>query len=164
MLTFGVTWVHPSFFVGSVLLIFLVFCVVLLCVFMFWVPCCDVRCDFRKKPQKKRCSVRLYTQSFVGELMLYFHSFPVVSWFGLFIYLWVFTFPFEDCSEFGNFVNYPYLGYLHLVAYSGVYLILCDVFALFFFVFCILYCQFFCIVHLWLPLRYSLALNLGHFK
>ena len=41
---------HPSsppfFFVGSVLLIFLVFCVVLLCVFMFWVPCCDVRYDF----------------------------------------------------------------------------------------------------------------------
>ena len=33
----------PGFFVGSVLLIFLVFCVVLLCVFTFWVPCCDVR-------------------------------------------------------------------------------------------------------------------------
>jgi hypothetical protein len=38
------------------------------------------------------------------------------------------------------------------------------VFALFFFVLCIPYCQFFCIVHLWLPLRYSLALNLGHFN
>ena len=34
---------------GSVLLICLVFCVVLLCVFMFWVPCCDVRYDFRIK-------------------------------------------------------------------------------------------------------------------
>ena len=31
---------------GSVLLIFKVFCVVLLCVFMFRVPCCDVRYDF----------------------------------------------------------------------------------------------------------------------
>jgi hypothetical protein len=31
-----------GFLVGSVLLIFLVFCVVLLCVFTFWVPCCDV--------------------------------------------------------------------------------------------------------------------------
>ena len=29
------------------LLIFLVFCVVLLYVVMFWVPCCDVRYDFR---------------------------------------------------------------------------------------------------------------------
>ena len=34
---------------GSVLLICLVFCVVLLCLFMFWVPCCDVRCGFRMK-------------------------------------------------------------------------------------------------------------------
>jgi hypothetical protein len=32
-----------------------------------------------------------------------FHSFPVVDWFCLFIYLWVLTFPLEDCSEFGNF-------------------------------------------------------------
>ena len=29
-----------------------------------------------------------------------FHSFPVVDWFCLFIYLWVLTFPLEDCSEF----------------------------------------------------------------
>jgi hypothetical protein len=36
----------PGFFVGSVLLIFLVFCVVLLCVFMFRIPCFDVRCVF----------------------------------------------------------------------------------------------------------------------
>jgi hypothetical protein len=33
-----------------------------------------------------------------------FHSFPVVDWFCLFIYLWVLTFPLEDCSEFGNLV------------------------------------------------------------
>jgi hypothetical protein len=31
-------------------------------------------------------------------------NFPVVDWFCLFIYLWVLTFPLEDCSEFGNFV------------------------------------------------------------
>jgi len=36
-----------SFLVESVFLIFLVFCVVLLCVFTFWVPCCDARYDFR---------------------------------------------------------------------------------------------------------------------
>jgi len=39
----------PGFLVGSVLLIVLVFCVVLLCVSTFWVPCCDVRYDFRIK-------------------------------------------------------------------------------------------------------------------
>jgi hypothetical protein len=33
-----------------------------------------------------------------------FHSFPVVDWFCLFIYLWVLTFPVLDCSEFDNFV------------------------------------------------------------
>jgi hypothetical protein len=33
-----------------------------------------------------------------------FHSFPVVDWFCLFTYLWVLTFPLQDCSEFGNFV------------------------------------------------------------
>ena len=33
-----------------------------------------------------------------------FHSFLVVDWFCLFIYLWVLTFPLLDCSEFGNFV------------------------------------------------------------
>jgi hypothetical protein len=39
----------PIFLVRSVLIILLVFCVVLLCVFTFWVPCCDVRYDFRIK-------------------------------------------------------------------------------------------------------------------
>ena len=39
----------PVFLVVSVLLIFLVFCVVLLCVVTFWVPCCDVRYDFLMK-------------------------------------------------------------------------------------------------------------------
>ena len=32
------TWVHIRFLVGSVLLIFSDFCIVLLCVFTFWVP------------------------------------------------------------------------------------------------------------------------------
>ena len=41
--------VHPRLLLGSVLHIILVFCVVLLCVFTFWIPCCDVRYDFRIK-------------------------------------------------------------------------------------------------------------------
>ena len=40
------TWVHPVFLVGPILLIFLVFCVVLLCAFMFWVSCGDGRYNF----------------------------------------------------------------------------------------------------------------------
>ena len=47
---------------------------------------------------------------------LRFHSFSVVDWFCLFIYLWVLTFPLLDCSDLGNFVitlihlhPYPFL-------------------------------------------------------
>jgi hypothetical protein len=53
--------------VVSVLLIFLVFGVVLLCVFTFWVPCYDVRYDFRIN----QCSVCLFFQLFVGGSMSY---------------------------------------------------------------------------------------------
>jgi hypothetical protein len=38
---------HPRYFVGVCFSNF--FCVVLLPVFMFWVPCCDIRYDFRIK-------------------------------------------------------------------------------------------------------------------
>ena len=54
---FSSTWVHPRFF-----------CVFLLCVFTFCVPCCDVRNEFHIK---KRCSVCFYLQFFVGGLMAY---------------------------------------------------------------------------------------------
>ena len=50
----------------------------------------------------------------------------------------------------------PCLRYLCLLACSGVKNILCCVFALFFFVLCILCCQFLWIVHFVLPLRCSL--------
>jgi len=59
----------------------------------------------------KRCSVRLYLQLFVGELM-------------------------------------SYLRYLCLFPYSGVQRILRIVFVLFFFVLCILCCQFLLTVHI----------------
>ena len=54
-LSFASTLVHPRFLVGFVLLNFLVFCVVLLCVFTFWPPCCDVRSDFRIKTMFGSC-------------------------------------------------------------------------------------------------------------
>ena len=52
------------------------FSVVLLCILTFWVPCCDVRYDFRIK----RSSVNLYLQLFVGGLMSYLR------------YLWLFAY------------------------------------------------------------------------
>ena len=56
------------FLVGSVLLIFLVCCVVLLYIFTFIVPCCeiDVRYDFLIQ----RCSVYVFTSSCLRDLCL----------------------------------------------------------------------------------------------
>ena len=109
----------PFCFLVSFLCLYILsfFCVVLLCVFTFCVPCCDVRYDFLNK---KRCSVRLYLQLFVGGSM-------------------------------------SYLRYMCLFTYTGVQHIMWCVFDLFVFVLCTLCCQFLWIVHLWLPLRYSLT-------
>ena len=49
-----------------------------------------------------------------------FPSFPVVDWFCLFIYLWVFTFPLEDCSEFGNFVI-TLIVVINIVIFDGIF-------------------------------------------
>ena len=57
----------PDYSVGSVLLIFLDFCVVRLFVLSFLFPCCNVRFDIRIT----RCSVRLYLLLFVGWRMSY---------------------------------------------------------------------------------------------
>jgi hypothetical protein len=61
------TWVHTGL-VGSVLLIYLVFYVVLLLVVTFWVPFCDVRYDFRIKTM---FGSFLPPALFVGGLMSY---------------------------------------------------------------------------------------------
>jgi hypothetical protein len=50
-----------------------------------------------------------------------------------------------------------YLCYLCLYAHSGVQHVLGCVFVFLDFVLCTLSCQFLCIVHFWLPLRYSLT-------
>ena len=72
-----------------------------------------------------------------------FHSFPVVDWFCLFIYLCVLTFPLLDCSEFGNFVitlivckgvHVYFKLFVYACVYIGVQHILCCAFVLFFFV------------------------------
>ena len=63
-----------TYTVGSVLLIFLVFCVVLLFVFAFLIQCCDVRYFFALK----RCLVFLDPQLFVGGLVSYLRYIFVV--------------------------------------------------------------------------------------
>ena len=72
--SFGIL-VYYQFKSWSMLLIFLVFCVVPLCVFTFWVPCCDIRYDLHIK----RCSVRIYLQLFVRGLMSYLHYLCLIA-------------------------------------------------------------------------------------
>jgi hypothetical protein len=57
----------PFFFVGSVLLIFLGFCVVILSVFTFWVSSCDVLYDFRTKNDVRF----VFTSSYLYYLCLF---------------------------------------------------------------------------------------------
>ena len=54
-------------------------------------------------------------------------------------------------------VHVLFIRYMCLFTYIGVQHLLCCVFVLFVFVSCTLCCQFLWIVHLWLPLRYSLT-------
>ena len=89
----------PVFWWGPCGLCFrIVVCVILLHAFMFWVPCCDVRYNFRIKTMFGSS----LPSCFVGRLMFY-------------------------------------LRYLCLFAHSGVQHILCYVFGLFFFSFCVHY-------------------------
>ena len=102
---------HPRFFlVRSVLLIVSgCFCVVLLCVFTFWVPCCVVRYDF--------CINKMVGcfQLFVGGLMSYLHYLClfansgvqhilccvfVLFFFVLCTLWWTFNFNFYSCYLF----------------------------------------------------------------
>jgi hypothetical protein len=54
---------------------------------------------------------------------LRFPSFPVVNWFCLFMYVWVLTFPLEDCTEFGNFVITLIYWNEHIVTVMNIYLL-----------------------------------------
>jgi hypothetical protein len=68
------------------------------------------------KNDQKQCRINL-----VGKVICHydFHSFPIVDWFCLFIYLWVLTFPLEDCSEFGGYYPYATGSALNTVKFSG---------------------------------------------
>ena len=97
----------------------------------------------------KRTSTWVHPRFFVGVRVA--HLFIVlccpIMWF---------TFWVPCCNVRYNCMSY--LRHLCLFEYSGVQHISCCVFVLFFFVLCTLClcCQFLWIVHLWLPLRYTL--------
>ena len=104
-----------------------------------------------------------------------FHSFPVVDWFCLFIYLWVLTFPLSDCSEFGNFVitliyvaNFVWLSILCCQFRYIVHLMLpvsldCPFYAASFDRLSILCCQFRLIVHFMLPISFDCPFYVANF-
>ena len=85
-LPFARTWVHPDILVGSVLLIFSLFLVVLFCVFSFLVPCCDVRYDFRIK----QCLVQLFLRLLQGKLMSYLRYLCLCSYGGVENIYWIY--------------------------------------------------------------------------
>jgi hypothetical protein len=64
----------PDFWWGNMLFLLLVVCVVLFCVFTFWVLCCDVRYDFRKQNNIRfvfasSCYLCLYAYSGVQHIL-----------------------------------------------------------------------------------------------
>ena len=160
--TFGEDLSSPGFLMGSVLPIFLVFCVLLLCVFTFLVPCYNVWYDIRIKT----CSICLYLQLFVRGFMSHcvFFVYVCEQWCPTFCsFKYIYALTWKRCSLrlylkmiVGGLMTY--LRYLCLFAYSGVQHIWCCVFVLFVFILCTQYCQFVWIVYCWLPLRLSLKL------
>ena len=72
------------------------FCIVLLCILTFRVPCCDVRYDLRKK----RCSVRLYLQLFVKGFMFYLRYLCLFAYSGVQRILCCVLFSIVLCCQF----------------------------------------------------------------
>ena len=116
------------------------FSVVLLCILTFWVPCCDVRYDFRIK----RSSVNLYLQLFVGGLMSYLP--PVVCGRAHVLFT-------SSCLWEGSCLIYVICDCLRIVVsntYCGVFLFCLSSSC----VLCTQCCQFLWIVRSWLNLRF----------
>jgi hypothetical protein len=123
--------------VGSVLIIILVSCVFLLCVFTFWVPCCDVRYDFRIQTM------------FDSSLP------PVVCRRARVLFMLSVFVAYIVVSSTYCVVSNTLCRVKHILC--RVKHILCPVCCLFFFVLCTLCCQFLWIIHVLLSLRYSLT-------
>ena len=91
----------PVTLVGSVLLTFLVFCVVLLCVFTFWVPGCDIRYNFLLKTMFGSSLPPFVCRS--AHVLFTLFVFVCVLWRPTHIVLWFcfvflgFVYPTLDC-------------------------------------------------------------------
>ena len=118
----------------------------------FWVPCCDVGFDFRKK----RFSVHLYLQLFVGGFMSYLHYLCLLCIVVSNTY-WLYEehggclIRGRNCLPFTSAWAHPPCFWWGSMLF--IFLVFCVVFfVLFVFVLCTQCCQFFWIVHSWLPL------------
>ena len=86
--------VHHRFFgffclFSSVLIIFLVFCVVLLRVFTFWVPCCGVRYDVHTKTTFGSSLPEVVCLLFVSVCVQWCATYIVLCAFFLFFNFWL---------------------------------------------------------------------------
>ena len=121
----------------------------------FWVPCCDVGFDFRKK----RFSVHHYLQLFVGGFMSYLHYLCLLCIMVSNTY-WLYEehcgclIRGRNCLPFASGWAHPPCFWWGSMLF--MFLVFCVVFfVLFVFVLCTQCCQFFWIVHSWLLLRFS---------
>ena len=116
------------FMMGFVLLNFLAFCVVLLCVFTFLVPCCDVLYDvqsfFTSSCLISSCVFLVYVHVVMSNIC------PIKCLYVLSSVMSATISTYKRCSVrlylqlfVRNFMSY--LRYLSLLAYSGVQYILC---------------------------------------
>ena len=99
-----------------------------------------------------------------NKFLVFFFCCPIICLYVLSSVLWS-RYDFRVKTMFGSSLPpivlrglMSYLRYLRLCACGGVQHILCCVFVLFVFVLCTLCCKFLCIVHFWIPNRYSLKL------
>ena len=101
----------PRYFGGVCVARLFSFCVVLLCIFTFWVARCEVCNDFCIQ---KRCSVRLYLQFFVGRFMSYLRYLCYLAYSGVQHVLCTLCFQFFWVVHFRLPLRYslPFIYYL----------------------------------------------------
>jgi hypothetical protein len=105
---------HPEFLMGSVLLIFLVCCAVLLCVFMLWVSCVDVRYNFCIKTMFGSY-FRIYLQLLVRGFMSYLRYLCLFAYSGV---QYILCCVFSSCVLYVvRFSGLPHWYYLTFIRY-----------------------------------------------
>ena len=149
---------------GSVFLIYLVIGDVLLCAFTFWVPCSDVRYDFRitSMLEPSLPPVVCRRTNFLFTLFVFvcvqwspthFVELQQVTYDEMHMHWW-----FNSWNKIRFWLNLIILSVIFKeICKVGSKLGLMDNFVLFVFALCNLCCQFLLTVHFPLPIRYSLT-------